>query len=102
MKKSAVYKFRGKLFRYDFDCCIVELVTKATQEERDDNARWQSRYGKNLWDIDENGYIVADEVGLQKSNWQNKFVRNEYLNEWVDELNYMAETYSESYIRQFA
>ena len=102
MKKSAVYKFRGRLFRYDYDCSIVELVSKASREELDDNQRWQSRYGRKLWDIDENGYIVSDEVGLQEANWKDKFARDEYLNEWVDELNYMAQTYAESYIRQFA
>ena len=102
MKKSTVYKFRGRLFRYDYDCSVVELVSKASQEELDDNKRWQSKYGRNLWDIDENGYIVVDEIGLHKSNWMDKFARNDYLNEWVDELNYMAQTYSESYLRQFA
>ena len=102
MKKSAVYKFKGKLFRYNYDECLVEYLAKATKEELEDNVRWQEKYGKNLWDIDENGYIVSDEVGLQEANWKDKFARDEYLNEWVDELNYMAQTYAESYIRQFA
>lgn len=86
MKKSSIYKFKGKLFRYNFDHCVVEWVSKATQEEIDDNKKWQAKYGKNLWDIDEDGYIEIDAVGLRKENWTRKAVRDEYLSEWVAEI----------------
>ena len=86
MKKSAVYKFRGKLFRYNFDECLVEYLAKATKEELEENKEWQKKYGKNLWDIDENGYIEIDAAGLRKENWTRKAVRDEYLSEWVAEM----------------
>ena len=86
MKKSRVYKFEGKLFRYNFDECIVEYIAKATQEELEDNKEWQKKYGRNLWDIDENGYMEIDGVGLRKENWIRKEVRDEYLSEWVAEM----------------
>ena len=86
MKKSAVYKFRGKMFRYNFDECLVEYIAKATEEELEENKEWQKEFGKNLWDIDENGYIEIDAVGLRKENWTRKEVRDEYLAEWVAEM----------------
>ena len=87
MKKSAVYKFKGKLFRYNFDECLVEYIAKATKEELEENKEWQKKFGKNLWDIDENGYIEIDAVGLRKENWTRKEVRDEYLSEWAAEMH---------------
>ena len=86
MKKSAVYKFKGKLFRYNYDECLVEYVAKATKDELEDNKEWQKKYGKNLWDIDKDGYIEIEAAGLRKENWTRKEVRDEYLSEWVAEM----------------
>lgn len=86
MKKSGIYKFGGKIFRYDFDHCLVELLAKATKQELDDNAEWLAKYGKPLWDIDSDGYIEIAAAGLRKENWQRRAVRDEYLAEWIAEI----------------
>ena len=99
MKKSRVYKVEEKLFRYDYDNCIVEWVTKASKEELKDNAEWLEKYGKPLFDIDEHGYITNDGIGLRLENWKNKEVREEYLAEWANELNYEAECLVNDFIK---
>lgn len=86
MKKSGIYKFRGQIFRYDFDNGLVERLAKATKQEFEDNAEWLAKYGKPLWDIDSDGYIEIEAVGLRKENWQRKAVRDEYLAEWIEEF----------------
>lgn len=86
MKKSGIYKYRGQFFRYDFENCLVERLAKATQRELDDNAEWLAKYGKPLWDIDSDGYIEIEAVGLRKENWKRKAVRDEYLAEWIAEI----------------
>lgn len=112
MKKrnySKVYKHEGKLFRYDFDKCLVQFVSKATEEERNDNEEWQAKHGRDLWDIDEDGYMVIDSVGLRAENWKNKEARDEYLDEYCfdldDESSYeaaMFEKYELPYLQQEA
>lgn len=88
MKKlSGVYRRGGKCFRYDFQSCVVQLVHKAGKEELADNAQWMTERGKPLWDIDESGYMVADTVGLSPENWLNKEAWDEYLDEWLFELD---------------
>lgn len=86
MKKSGVYKFRGQFFRYDFDNGLVERLAKATDQERKDNEEWLAKYGKPLWQIDADGYIEIEAVGLMRENWQCKAVRDEYLAEWISEI----------------
>lgn len=85
-KFSGIYKRDGFSFRYNFDRCLVEYVSKASKEELADNEEWQQKYGRNLWDIDENGYIVIDAVGLRPENWKNKEARDGYLDEWIFDL----------------
>ena len=84
---SGVYKRGGKCFRYDFQNCLVQLVYKAGEEELADNAEWMAKHGEPLWDIDESGYMVSQSVGLRPENWKNKAVRDEYLDEWLFELD---------------
>ena len=86
MKISKVYKRGKKLFRYDYDNALVLWVFKATKNEINDNKEWQEKYGKNLWDIDDDGYIEISSVGLGKVNWTNKDARDGYLDLWIDEL----------------
>ena len=85
--KSRVYKVRNRLFRYDYDECVVEQISKADPEMYEDNKEWQAKHGRNLWDIDEDGYMVMHSVGLMLENWKDKESRNEYLEMWADELN---------------
>ena len=95
--KSKIYKINGKLFRYDFDCSIVEYVVKASKEEIEEDKCWKEKYGHSLYGIDETGYTVLDSVGLHKDNWTNKASRNEYLEMWAEELKeeerYMIEDF---------
>ena len=86
MKLSKVYKRKNKSFQYDYDNSLVLWVCKATEEEINDNKEWQAKYGKNLWDINNDGYIEIQSVGLMKSNWTNKSNRDSYLDQWIDEL----------------
>ncbi len=83
---NGICKVGKRLFRYNRKHCVVEYITKATSEDRADNAEWQKKYGKDLWDIDAAGYIVLDSIGLRPENWDNKDSRTEYLNEWAYEL----------------
>ena len=85
--KSKPYKFQGKLFRYDFDNAIVEYISKADKEMLSDNEDWMERHGHNLWDIDEDGYVKLDGVGLRSENWKRKEARDEYLYEWCVDLD---------------
>ena len=87
MKKAIVNK---KTFLYDEEHAIVHYVTPATEEEKQDNEEWQVKYGKNLWDfINHNGkdYTLITSAGLSRENWKNKEAREEYLSEWLWELD---------------
>lgn len=86
MKKSKAYKRSGKLFRYNYDHCTVEWITKATEKEYADNEEWMVKWNSKLWNIDDDGYIVIDSVGLSKPNWMHKNMRDSYLDMWIDEI----------------
>lgn len=64
-KKSGIYKYNGKCFRYDYEHAIVEYVAKATAQEKKDNEEWIAKFGKPLWDIDESGYQLEDFVASE-------------------------------------
>ena len=86
--KSRTYRVGKHLFRYDFDECIVEEIAKADPEMLEDNREWQAKHGRDLWDIDEDGYIELRSVGLLPENWKDKEARTEYLEMWAEELDY--------------
>ena len=92
--KSKVIKIGGKHFRYDFDGAVVEYVTKATEEDYKDNEEFPG-----LWDIDGDGWIVADSVGLSKKNWSNKEAREEYLGVWSDEIDEETSYLTDQFLR---
>lgn len=85
--KSKPYKFGKRLFRYDFDECVVEYIYKASAEDIQEEKDWIAEHGRPLYHIDEQGYMVADEVGLRAENWKKKSVRDEYLAQYCDELD---------------
>lgn len=97
-KKSEVYKYRGKDFRYDYEKGVVSIVLKATEQEYADNARWLAKYGKCMWEI-EGGYYDVDSVGLSRANWKNKRMRNEYLDEWLAEREYEIEEMVANFVK---
>lgn len=96
--KSRVYKIDGSYFRYDFDRCVVEHVYKADNEMLEDNKEWQAKYHKDLWEIDEGGYITMNVAGLLPEHWKDKETRTEYLEMWAAELNEEARYLAEDFI----
>ena len=94
---SKVIKVNGKEFRYDYDRCVVEWVHKADEQMKQDNIEWQEKFGRNLFEIDEDGYEVVETVGLSKEHWDHAGTRKEYLTEWGYDLDeeaaYMAEMF---------
>lgn len=99
MKKSRVYKVEGRLFRYDFDNCLVEYLIKADEQMIQDNKEWFAKFNSKLWDIDDKGYCIIDEIGLRLENWQNKEVRLEYLTEYARELEYETKQLVDDFIK---
>ena len=90
------------MFRYDFENAILSNVFKASNDLYEDNKEWMEKYGKNLWDIDEKGYVEGSSVGFSRENWRRKEVRNEYLAKWSVELDYESEALIESAMIEFA
>lgn len=95
-KYSKPYKLDSKLYRYNYDRCTVEYISKPEADMIADNEEWQQKYHRNLWDIID-GYLVIESVGLMTENWTNRESRDEYLSTWSDELDeefaYLAAQY---------
>lgn len=87
IKYSGIYRFERKLFRYNFTHNVVEWVYKARKSEIAEEKEWIEKHGRPLHHIDELGYIVLDSAGLRLENWKRKAVRDEYLSEWVYDMN---------------
>ena len=87
--------------RYDRKNSIVECIQKVTPEMLEDNREWQSKYGRNLWDIDTDGYWVCASAGLRAENWNDAEARAEYLEEWCYELDDEEACLVESVMREF-
>lgn len=86
--KSKPYKLNGKLFRFDFDTCIVEYIMKADEEDLKSDAEWkQTHGGRSLLGIGDDGYIILDSIGLSGENWENKEARDSYLSGWCNDLD---------------
>lgn len=86
--KSKPYRFQKKLFRYDYEYGVVEYIAKADAEMIADDEEWKKTHnGRGLYDIDQDGYMVLDSVGLRRENWKNKAVRDEYLFGWCIDLD---------------
>lgn len=84
---SEIYKYDGKLFRYDYKNSLVEWVGKADEATIAEEKRWIEKYNRPLFEIDATGHYVIDRVGLNQANWNNKEVRDEYLAEWIFEID---------------
>lgn len=97
--KSKPYKFNEKMFRYDYEHSVVERIVKADKETIKDEAEWKKKYGKPLFGIDTDGYIVVGSICLSLENWKNKDIRDEYLYEWSYELDYEIEVECENFVK---
>lgn len=98
-KQSAIYKRNGKAFRYDYRSCLVSLMMKAGPEERQENENWIARFGRPLWDIDEDGYMELSTVGLMREDWDDKEARNEYLDGWMEEMEEETACMAERFVK---
>lgn len=86
-------------FKYDREQAIVRMYSKLKDNEfaemRQDNIEWQKKYGKNLWDIDEDGLFYLDGAGLMREHWDDEEAREEYLigmeMDWEDDTSYLVE-----------
>ena len=97
--KSKPYKLNGKLFRYDFDTATVAQIFKATDDLIWEEKEWIESHGRPLYDIDRDGYIETASVGLRRENWRNKAARDEYLAEWIEELDEEARILTSNFIK---
>lgn len=77
--KSNPYKLDGKLFRYDFDHSMVEYIFKAEAEDIAFEQEWEKTHDYRIYEIDAEGYMVMEAVGLHKDNWTNKRAMGRYL-----------------------
>ena len=78
--KSNPYKLNGKLFRYNFDTCVVEYIQKADQETMQEDAEWKRNHdGRSLYNVGDDGYIILETIGLSRENWKDKEARDGYL-----------------------
>ena len=96
---SKVVTVDGKQFRYDYKDGIVEYISKADEEMLKDNERWWEKYGRNLWDVDADGYVVNSSAGLMRENWDKASERKEYLKAWSEELDVEAQYLAEQFIK---
>lgn len=86
--KSNPYKLNGKLFRYNFDTCIVEYIMKADKDGLEADEEWKRTHGgRSLFGIGSDGYIILDSIGLSLENWKNKEARDGYLSAWCNDLD---------------
>ena len=76
-KYSNLYKYKGKAFAYDNENAIVEYV---------------------YVDPEDNSWIVLDEMGLSNDNWDNKEARDEYLDEYIAQLDDEANRLADDFI----
>lgn len=95
-----ICKVSGKTFRYNRERCVVEYVEKATPDMLNDNAEWQKKFGRDLWEITD-GYTVLDTVGLRPENWNSKEARTEYLTGWAMELDEESAYLTAAAIKEF-
>ena len=101
--ESKVYKMGKHYFKYDYDNAVVRKMWKPSKKELAemlaDNEEWQAKYGKDLWDIDENGMTEITSAGLSRANWENKESRNEYLSMWCGEIEEEAACLAADFIK---
>lgn len=97
--KKQYYKYGKRMFRYDFDNAIAELVVKADKQMLEDNKEWQAKWGKDLWDIDEDGYMVMQEIGFSRADWKSKADRDSCLEMWCYDMDIEAKYLAEEFIK---
>lgn len=86
-------KYGKHYYKYDRENAVVKMYMKLSAKElkemEQDNIEWQSKYGKDLWDIVDGNLIYIDGAGLSREHWDNKEAREGYLAEM--EMEYEEE-----------
>lgn len=79
MRKSKVYEYRGRKFRYNYEKSVVEHIDQLTPTEAGINEKARKKYGKPIFETDKNGYFVFAEIEMSAEDWKNKAARDKRL-----------------------
>ncbi len=90
------YKLEGHsyMFFYDKANGLVISTMPYEYQERQADEDWSREYGEPLYDtitVDGKKYVELESVGLTYENWQNQAERDEYLHEWINNIEIKAE-----------
>ena len=73
VRYSEIYELDGKKFQYNYTDSIVEYIYVLEEDEE------MLGHKGDIFEM--------DEAGLKRENWDNKEIRDEYLREWIMELD---------------
>ena len=98
-----VVKLGKHHFKYDHNTGTVYMMWKPSAADRKqmeaDNAEWQESFGKNLWDLDENGLCEMDQAGLRRENWNDPEARRTYLLNWAEDVEEEAACLAADFVK---
>ena len=81
-KKSKVYEYRGRKFRYNYEKSVIEHIDQLTPSEAGINERYRKKYGKPIFETDKSGYYIFSEIEMSAEDWKNKAARDKRLEKW--------------------
>ena len=97
---NQIYERNGRTFIYDREDALVMWVSKADDWMIAEEKAWRENHnGRSLFDIDDNGYALVDEIGLSNAHWDDKETRDEYLDIWMTEKEYECELYRREFCK---
>lgn len=80
------YYYKGYYFEFDKDMSTCYMKCKANESNYIVDDIMIDEFGYPLFDIDEYGYYLLDVRGMSNKIWENKNSRNQFIDEWVGEL----------------
>lgn len=78
---------------------MIEYIFKAEAEDIAFEQEWEKTHDYRIYEIDAEGYMVMEAVGLHKDNWTNKAARDEYLAAWIVDLDAEAEAMAKEFMK---
>lgn len=93
MKKSKVYRYKGRKFRYNYEKSVIEHVDQLTPSEVGINEKYRKKYGKPIFETDKNRYYVFASIEFNSEDWKNKATRDKRLDSWCDALDKSEEEF---------
>lgn len=93
MSKSKIYEYRGRKFRYNYEKSVIEHVDQLTPTEVGVNEKYRKKYGKPIFETDENRYYVFTEIEMSAEDWKNKATRDRRLEKWCATLDKTEEEF---------